>query len=124
MWVRNLKDCEEFIAGDGTKLREIMHPDKHPVALRYSFAHARVAAGETSLPHSLETSEVYYLLSGKGVMHINVEIREVGPGDCIYIPANARQFIHNPGPEELVFICMVDPAWRKEDETIYPSEPQ
>ena len=75
--------------------------------------------GETSQPHSLKTSEVYYILSGKGEMSIEAETQLVEPGDTVYIPPNARQFIHNCGSEPLVFICIVDPAWRKEDETVY-----
>lgn len=119
MLVRNLNDCPEFVAGDGTLLRELLHPDKQSVALRYSLAHATVPVGQTSIPHSLSTSEVYYILAGAGEMHINGETQRVGPGDAIYIPPNAKQFIHNCGQEPLVFVCMVDPAWRKEDETIY-----
>jgi len=36
----------------------------------------------------------------------------------VYIPPHAGQFIHNPGTADLVFICIVDPAWRKEDEEV------
>lgn len=119
MLIRKLQDCPEFVAGDGTLLRELLHPDKQPLALRYSLAHAIVPVGQISIPHSLTTSEVYYILSGQGEMHIDGETRRVEPGDAIYIPPNARQFIQNIGTEPLVFVCMVDPAWRKEDETIY-----
>lgn len=119
MLVQKLKDCAEFIAGDGTQLRELLHPDKQQLELRYSLAHATVPMGKTSTPHSLKTSEVYYILSGKGEMHINGEAQPVEPGDAIYIPPNARQFIRNIGEELLVFICIVDPAWRKEDEIVY-----
>ena len=52
-------------------------------------------------------------------MHIDGEKKFVEAGDTIYIPPDARQFIDNCGTEPLVFICIVDPAWRKEDETIY-----
>lgn len=119
MLVRKLMECEEFMAGDETRLRELLHPDKQPIDLRYSLAHATVAVGQTSTPHSLTTSEVYYILSGEGEMHIEDEVQRVEPGDAVYIPPNAKQFIRNSGPKPLVFICMVDPAWRKEDETIY-----
>lgn len=119
MLVQNLKDCQEFIAGDNTILRELLHPDKQPVALRYSLAHATLPVGKTSQPHSLTTSEVYYILSGKGEMHIDDQNQIVSPGDAVYIPPNTRQFIRNCGVEPLVFICIVDPAWRKEDETVY-----
>ncbi|MDH6099086.1 cupin domain-containing protein [Anabaenopsis sp. FSS-46] len=119
MLVQNLKDCQEFIAGDNTILRELLHPDKQPLALRYSLAHATLPVGKTSQPHSLTTSEVYYILSGQGEMHIDDETQIVSSGDAVYIPPNTRQFIRNCGVEPLVFICIVDPAWRKEDETVY-----
>lgn len=119
MLVRKLSECEEFIAGDNTILRELLHPDKQPLALRYSLAHATLPVGKTSTLHSLTTSEVYYIISGKGEMHIDEETQIVEPGDAVYIPPNAKQFIHNCGDEPLVFVCMVDPAWRKEDETVY-----
>jgi len=61
MLIRNLLECEEFIAGDHTRLRELLHPDKQPLNLRYSLAHAWVDVGETSTPHALKTAEVYYI---------------------------------------------------------------
>lgn len=121
MLIQKLQDCPEFVAGDGTLLRELLHPDKQTIALRYSLAHAIVPVGQVSIPHALTTSEVYYILSGQGEMQIDDEVRSVEPGDAIYIPPQARQFIRNVGHEPLVFICIVDPAWRKEDETIYPA---
>lgn len=119
MLVRKLNECEEFIAGDETILRELLHPDKQAIALRYSLAHAVLPVGKTSTPHSLKTSEVYYLLQGIGEMHIDEEIQQVEAGDAVYIPPNTKQYIRNIGNEDLVFICIVDPAWRKEDETVY-----
>lgn len=119
MLIQKLYDCPEFTAGDDTLLRELFHPDRQPLDLRYSLAHAVVPVGKTSTPHSLKTSEVYYILTGIGEMHIGEETQKVEPGDAIYIPPDAKQFIHNLGTEPLVFICIVDPAWRKEDETVY-----
>ncbi len=119
MLIQKLLDCDEFVAGDNTLLRELLHPDTQAIALRYSLAHATLPVGKTSQPHSLTTSEVYYILSGKGEMHIDSEVQIVVPGDAVYIPPNAKQFIYNCGDEALVFICIVDPAWRKEDETVY-----
>ncbi|MEM9908767.1 MAG: cupin domain-containing protein [Cyanobacteria bacterium P01_D01_bin.44] len=119
MLIRKLMDCEEFVAGDDTLLRELLHPDKQPLELRYSLAHAIVPVGKTSTPHSLTTSEVYYILSGQGKMSIDDEKQLVESGDAVYIPPNAMQFIQNCGEEPLVFICIVDPAWREENETVY-----
>lgn len=122
MLIRKLQNCPEFMAGDSTRLRELLHPDKQSIALRYSLAHAIVPIGETSQPHSLTTSEVYYILSGRGEMHIDQEVQQVEPGDAVYIPPHARQFIRNLENEPLIFICIVDPAWRQEDETVYPTD--
>jgi mannose-6-phosphate isomerase-like protein (cupin superfamily) len=119
MLVQKLNGCDEFIAGDGTQLRELLHPDKQAVELRYSLAHATLPPGETSAVHSLTTSEVYYIISGVGEMHIDDDTQLVQVGDAVYIPPNAKQFIYNCGTEPLIFICIVDPAWRKEDETIF-----
>jgi mannose-6-phosphate isomerase-like protein (cupin superfamily) len=119
MLINKLQNCAEFIAGDGSILRELFHPDKQDLDLRYSLAHAIIPVGQTSIPHSLKTSEVYYILQGKGEMNINGETALVEPGDAIYIPPLAKQFIHNCGADLLIFICIVDPAWRKEDEAIY-----
>ncbi|MGD1906143.1 MAG: cupin domain-containing protein [Leptolyngbyaceae cyanobacterium] len=119
MLIRKLADCEEFIAGDQTRLRELLHPDKQPLNLRYSLAHAILPVGQTSTPHALKTSEVYYILKGRGEMHIDDQVGLIGPGDAVYIPPEARQFVLSLGPEDLVFICIVDPAWQKADETVY-----
>lgn len=119
MLIRKLLDCPEFLAGDGTQLRELLHPDKQDLALRYSLAHATVPVGQVSTPHALTTSEVYYILAGRGEMSIDGETSPVEPGDAVYIPPQARQYICNTGDIPLVFICLVDPAWRKEDETVF-----
>lgn len=120
MYIKDLKNCSEIIAGDNTILREFLHPgkDKIDLKLRYSLAHALIKAGETSSPHKLKTSEVYYILEGEGVMSINDESAAVHVGQAIYIPPNAKQYIHNFGHSDLKFLCIVDPAWRAEDEEI------
>jgi mannose-6-phosphate isomerase-like protein (cupin superfamily) len=118
MHIRKLLDCEEFIAGDNTILREILHPDKAPLDLRYSLAHAKVPIGKTTYLHSLKTSEIYYILEGKGKMFINDETAILEPGDTVYIPPLAKQCIENIGDQELVFVCIVDPAWKEEDEVV------
>jgi len=116
--IRSLKDCPEFVAGDQTKLREMLHPDKGDLKVQYSLAHATLAPGTISTLHLLKTSEVYYILSGRGRMEIDGESREVGIGDMVYIPPGGRQRIEALGEAELAFLCIVCPAWRAEDEIV------
>ena len=121
MFIKHLDDCQEFTAGDNTLLRELLHPDKQPLSIRYSLAHATVKPGLTSFEHALETSEIYYILQGNGLMYINDEQSEVSAGHIIYIAPKSRQCIKNIGTEDLIFLCIVDPAWRVEDEIVYPA---
>ena len=118
MFVKRLEECREFIAGDDSNLREFLHPGKSNLEIRYSLAHARVGAGQKTRPHRLHSSEVYYIIDGNGVMHVDEEAVKVGPNCAIHIPPRAVQSIENTGNGDLVFLCIVDPAWRPEDEEI------
>lgn len=59
-----------------------------------------------------------FILEGEGLMHINDESRKVSSGQVIYIPPNAKQFIENILEVDLKFLCIVDPAWKEENEQI------
>jgi mannose-6-phosphate isomerase-like protein (cupin superfamily) len=118
MLIRRLKDCDEFVAGDGSILRELLHPAKARVAIRYSLAHATVRPGETTKAHRLKTPEVYYILRGRGRMCIDGESAVAGANSAIYIPPSTVQRITNTGRSNLVFLCIVDPAWHADDEEI------
>ncbi len=118
MHVIKLEDCEEFVSRDGARLREMLHPDKAVLDLRYSLAHAIVEPGLSTAEHRLAASEVYYLLSGKGLMHIDGDEEEVSAGCTVYIPPGSVQKITNTGSDDLVFLCIVDPAWQEHLEEI------
>ncbi len=118
MFIRDLHDCEEFIAGDGSLLRELLHPAKSDLSFRYSLVHAVIKPGQTTKPHRLKTSEVYYILEGEGMMHINDETAMVSRGQAVYIPPGSVQYIKNTEKAQLKFLCIVDPAWQMQDEEI------
>jgi len=127
MIIKDLKDCPEFKAGDDSALRELLHPTKGPLALKYSLARAVVGPGARTRRHRLRSSEVYYILEGRGRMHIGDEAADVSQGQVVYIPPLAVQFIENVGESDLAFLCIVDPAWKPADEEILPegsSEPE
>ena len=118
MLIKSLKKCPAFVSGDKVILRELLHGDKGKFSFRYSLAHAKLPARRTTVPHKLKTSEVYYILKGKGIMYIDRESRKVGAGNVIYIPPRSKQYIKNTGNTALEFLCIVDPAWKKKDEEI------
>jgi mannose-6-phosphate isomerase-like protein (cupin superfamily) len=118
MIIKSLPAIAGFRAGDGSFLKELLHPSREPLSLGFSLAHAVVAAGGRTLPHRLEQSEVYYILAGRGRMRVGDESAEVGPGQAVYIPPRAVQSIEALGPDDLAFLCVVDPAWTAEGEEI------
>ncbi|UCD20333.1 MAG: cupin domain-containing protein [candidate division WOR-3 bacterium] len=118
MLVKKLEECRSFIAGDGSLLKEILNPQKQTLAIRYSLAHAVISPGQKTVPHVLKHAEVYYILSGQGTMHIDKKMREVRTNDTIYIPPNHVQFMENTADQNLKFLCIVDPAWQPDIETI------
>ena len=118
MYIKHLKECSEFVAGDASHLREILNPRKEKIKINYSLAWAVVQPGEKTVPHALTYAEVYYILKGFGRMHIDNEENSIGQNDTIYIPPNAVQSIENIGKETLEFLCIVDPAWQPEAEHI------
>jgi len=85
----------------------------------FSIAHAILKPNESSLPHRMKSSvEIYYILEGKGMMHIENESAEVGPDQTIYIPHGSEQWIENIGVSDLKFLCMVYPSWNAIDEEL------
>jgi len=114
--VKRLADCEAILAHDGCRLKELLHPRNDAVDIPYSLAVAVVDPGQGTHPHRLEQTEVYYLLSGSGVMHIGAEKRPVCAGDLVFIPAGETQWIENPGINPLVFAAIVSPPWRAQDD--------
>jgi len=115
MFVRSLGACPAIVANDLCELRELFNPLSDTLPVTYSLAHAVVRPGERTLRHHLEgATEVYYVLSGSGRMHVGDEVREVGAGDALVIPPGAVQYLENTSAEDLVFLAIVEPAWRPE----------
>jgi mannose-6-phosphate isomerase-like protein (cupin superfamily) len=121
MLIRDITGCPHERVIDRSLLCELLHPDKVTGAedLSCSIAHAIVPAGEETLPHLLRTStELYYILHGRGEMHIGGETAALKEGQVVLIPPGARQFIRNTGESDLVFLCVVAPKWRQDDEIL------
>ena len=66
----------------------------------------------------MKSSEIYYILEGSGKIRINEESFHVEKDDSVYVPPNSKQFIENSGSTNLRFLCIVEPAWKADDETL------
>jgi mannose-6-phosphate isomerase-like protein (cupin superfamily) len=120
MFVRSSDRLPAFTAGDNCTLKEILNPakDRALESVGYSLAHAVVEPGESTKPHVLTASEVYYVLKGKGLMHIGDETQVIQSGDAVYIPPQAVQFVECLAAEKLEFLCIVEPAWTESCERV------
>ncbi len=121
MLIKNIQECNRFTAEDNTNICELLHPGREQIPLPYSIAHAILKPERASLPHRLkESSEVYYILEGEGIMHIDSEEAEVMKGQAVYIPPGSWQYIQNSGNIDLEFLAIVYPFWREDDEEVKP----
>lgn len=121
MLIRDLRDARYFTAGDGTTLCEWLHPAREEEHLQMgcSLAHAMLRPGEASRPHRLRTSsEIFVILAGKGSITVDEATAAVAAGQAVYVTPGAMQHLRNTGNEDLVFICLVSPPWRAEDEEL------
>jgi mannose-6-phosphate isomerase-like protein (cupin superfamily) len=118
MILTRLKDCPEFMAGDRTRLRELLHPNKSEAKVGYSLAHGSLDPGHRSSRHRLISSEVYYFIAGEGRFTVEDRSVEVSRGDVIYVPPGADQSLLNTGTGAIEFLCLVEPAWKIEGEEI------
>ncbi|MEI6432292.1 MAG: cupin domain-containing protein [bacterium] len=106
-----------FITKDGSVIREILAPAVAPgIIQKQSLAEAIVPSGETTDAHYHPiTEEIYYILRGEGRIQLGNEVRPVVPGDAIAIPPGVVHRIHNPGSDDLVFLCCCVPHYTHED---------
>ncbi|VBA43875.1 hypothetical protein LAUMK13_04728 [Mycobacterium innocens] len=114
MFVSNVRHAQPFVAADHSEVRLLV--DRLNVGIAsVSLAHATVAAGSETVWHCLEnTDEIYFVLSGSGLVFVGSETRAVGSGDTVWIPAGVPQKIRNLGRDPLVFLCACGPAYAPE----------
>ncbi len=49
---------------------------------------------------------------------INEDIHYIEKDDSVYVTPNSKQFIENTGSINLIFLCIVEPAWKEDDERL------
>ena len=116
MITKKIEEIEAFTGQEGTQIKQIVSPIETNNAIRYSIAHCTINPGNNSKPHTMKTSEMYYIIKGNGIMHIGEEQKQVKQNEMIFVPPMSKQFLENNGKIDLILLCIVDPAWRQEDE--------
>lgn len=114
MEVRNRdRDAVPYITADGSEIRELIHPDVTAVR-NQSLAEASLAAGAATTRHyHRDAEELYLVLDGRGVMELEGEHRDVGPGDAILIPPGAWHQL--TATTAVRVLCCCAPPYRHDD---------
>ena len=123
MLIHDIKSADYFTSRDGCRLCELLHPKNDPtLTMDMSLCHCILEPGEATAPHSLkEQTEVYYILSGEGQMHIGEEAAAISSGQTTSVPPGAMQWIANSGTDELLFLAICQPQWKEAEEVIVDS---
>ena len=66
--------------------------------------------------HHREIEEIYYVVSGRGLMTVGDETCEVNAGDAVYVPRGHRHTLSNTGSEPIRLILVCGPAFFYEDQ--------
>jgi len=107
------------IGGDeGTKIKQYFHPHNTLNGINYSIAQFTLEPRKKSKLHKMSSSEIYYILEGSGNLTINEDTYQLEKDDSMYVPPNSKQFIENTGSINLRFLCIVEPAWKADDEIL------
>jgi len=80
MFIRDLSNSKQFLAGDNSLLKELFNPNKDDLKLNYNLALAIVKPGQSTTNHALKSSEVYFILKGQGTIFIDQEQASVKEG--------------------------------------------
>jgi len=118
MSIKRNSEILEIKGFEGSKIKNYFRPDNTENGIRFSIAHFTLEPGKRTLLHKLQSSEIYYILEGSGILKINNELLEVQKNDSVYVPSMSKQCIENTGMKSLRFLCIVDPEWKKENETV------
>lgn len=72
--------------------------------------------------HHRDLEEIYYVVSGAGLMTVGENSREVGAGDAVYIPRGQRHSLKNTGTDPIKLILVCGPAFFYEDQVFDTAE--
>ena len=103
---------------EGTKIKQYFNSKNTVGAISYSIAQFSLEVGKKSKLHKLNSSEIYYVLEGKGELKVDNKIFYLKQNDSVFVKPDSAQQIKNVGPEKLKFLCIVEPEWKPEDEIL------
>ena len=112
MIVRNINDKEvldtTYLAHGGAIAQMIL--DRRTLKELGFLAIARLAPGKEIESHIDPMEEIYFVISGTGVIRVDGEEKEVRPGDATWVPTGSSHSLLNTGKEDCVIIVIAS-SW-------------
>jgi mannose-6-phosphate isomerase-like protein (cupin superfamily) len=111
MIVRNVNDKEvletTYVAHRGAIAQMIL--DRRILKEIGFLAIAQLERGKKIEAHKDPMEEIYFILSGEGEMQVDEEIRHVGPGDAIWVPAGSQHALSSSKDKDCVILVVASP---------------
>ena len=106
------RDATPFTTKDGSTIREYLRTGVQ------SLAEASLEPGQATQRHYHGRSEeIYLIVEGGGELEVDGDVRTVGPGDAILIPAGAWHQLAAGGAGATLLCCCVPPY--SDDDTFF-----
>ena len=115
---RKFESLESFRGDEDSEIRQIFQPENTLNGIRFSLAHSIISPGKSSKPHKMKSAEIFFVVDGEGIIHVNEESEKVERNQSIYIPPLSKQHLENTGNVDLKVLCIVDPAWKQDGEVV------
>jgi len=116
MIVVNRDSAKVIKTAHGSELRPLIDRTTSKITV-CSLAEEVLPPGRAVTPHHhRELEEIYYILSGSGLMTVGHESVDVRSGDAIYVPRGHRHTLQNTGSEPIRLLVACGPAFYYEDE--------
>ena len=116
MNVVNRTEAAVIRTAHGSELRPLMDRTTSGIT-QCSLAEETLPPGmAVRLHHHRKLEEIYYLVSGGGIMTVGDESRQVSAGDAIYVPCGNPHSLRNTGDTDIRLLVICGPAFYYEDE--------
>jgi uncharacterized cupin superfamily protein len=108
--VDEVPEVEETAGEHWGGFDRVLTPSMRPRGGTLGVSHSRLPSGRVMCPfhyHQRE-DEVFFVLSGRGILRYGDDVRELRPGDCVSCPAGTRvaHQIGNPFQEDLTYLAI------------------
>lgn len=122
MIITNRQRARVINTAHGSEIRPLIDRTTSEIT-QCSLAEETLPPGCAVTPHRhRQIEEIYYIVSGHGLMTVGEETREVGPGDAVYVPRGNRHTLQNTGDDPIKLILVCGPAFFYEDEIVDRAE--